>query len=144
MFFSLAADGGNTGLLLSESSNGASSIDSNLCSITICYQNVCGISTKKEELDIHLNNTDAKKPMYVCITEHFVNFKNVALFNFTNYELITYNVRPNMMSGGSLMIGLNNCNYEKLIICTVLDKQVFVEICGVNMFFVWTIMVNYL
>lgn len=122
----------NSSKLSREPSVGASSSDINRCTFTIYHQNVCGISTKKEELDMYLNNMDASKPKYVCITEHFLNPKNVALLNLTNYKLVAYNVRSNMIRGGSLILGLNNCNYEEVSICTVLYKQEYFEICGIK------------
>lgn len=105
--------------------------DVNPC-ISIYHQNVCGISTKKHELDMYLNSMGDNKPIYVCITEHFLNSRNVTLFNITDYKLIAYNVRTNMLRGGSLILGLNNCKYEELSICPMLYKQEFFEICGVK------------
>lgn len=117
---------------LCDTYDGGTSNDVNLCSVGIYHQNVCGINPKKEELDMYLNNRGVFKPIYVCITEHFLNSKNIPLFSLTNYKLIAHNSRTNMLRGGSLILGLNDCTYEPLSICAVLHKQEYFEICGVK------------
>lgn len=98
----------------------------------IYHQNVCGISTKKDELELYLENLDTKKPHYVCITEHFLNSTNLPLLNLTNFKLIAYNTRVNMTRGGSLILSREECNYEDVPFCKTLYKREFFEICGVR------------
>lgn len=73
-------------------------------SLTIFHQNVCGINSKKYELEIYLDNLE-NKPQFICLSEHFLNDKNIDLFNINSYNLKSYNTRVKMTRGGSLILG---------------------------------------
>lgn len=88
--------------------------------------------TKKDELDMFLENYGHNLPKYVCITEHFLNSNNIELFSLKNYNVISSNSRSKMKRGGSLIMGRNECIYEELQICKKLYKMIYFEVCGVR------------
>lgn len=102
------------------------------CSLlTLFSQNVCGISTKKDSMDLYLEGL-GNKPSYICLTEHFLNKTSLLVQILTNYDLVTGNSRSNMIRGGSLILGVKDCACDELPICKRLYKRECFEICGVK------------
>lgn len=56
------------------------------CRLNLFYQNLCGISNKKDDLKIYLSDLDIDID-YICICEHFLNKQSISVFNFDNYVL---------------------------------------------------------
>jgi hypothetical protein len=98
--------------------------------LNIFYQNVCGITNKKHELGLYLQNLPNDQH-YVCISEHFLNASSAPLFSMDEYNLATINVRSKKIRGGSLILSHRNIQYEELIICKKWYKVECFEVCGI-------------
>ena len=80
--------------------NGASD-RSSLSKFTIYHQNLCGISNKKDELEVYLN--ELQDIEFICVSEHFLNKAMISQFTFPNYILSSFNTRSNKIRGGTLI-----------------------------------------
>jgi hypothetical protein len=60
--------------------------------LCVFYQNLCGISNKKDDLEVYLSELP-KTTQYVCITEHFLNAISAPIFSLNEYAMASYNVR---------------------------------------------------
>lgn len=99
--------------------------------LRIFHQNVCGISNKTTELELYIATTGFQLD-YLCITEHFLNQQSANVFNFPNYNLVSYNTRTNKKRGGSLILALSNTESENIDFVKKMYKSDSFEICGVK------------
>lgn len=99
--------------------------------VFICYQNVCGISNKKRELEVYLNSLD-KRVDFICISEHFLNDKSINVFNLENYNLISYNTRHKKIRGGSLIWGHIDRKVENIDVINKLYRIEVFEVCCIK------------
>lgn len=98
----------------------------------IYHQNVCSLTTKKNELDMYIESLTNLKPQFIGITEHFLNSKKIELFDLTNYKIVSHNSRVTKKRGGSLILATNTCNVEDLLVCKKLYKMEYFEVCGIK------------
>ena len=89
-----------------------------IASLNIFHQNLCGISNKRNELELYVQNVLTKLD-FICVTEHFLNALNAPLFTLTDYVLVSHNTRINKKRGGSLILGHKN---RQVIDCTQINK----------------------
>jgi hypothetical protein len=99
--------------------------------VTILHQNVCGLSNKKNDMEIYLNERD-NIAHFVCISEHFLNKNSVPSVNLENYILSSHNTRMSKKRGGTLIMSLTNRDTEKIAVCNKLYIEEGFEICGVR------------
>ncbi|XP_048485094.1 uncharacterized protein LOC125490303 [Plutella xylostella] len=99
--------------------------------VHIFHQNVCSISNKKDDFELYISGLD-KQPMYVCMTEHFLNKFSAPLFNMNHYYMAACNTRGIKSRGGSLILAHQNCKCEELEICKKMYKIDSFELCGVK------------
>lgn len=102
----------------------------NITEVSIYHQNVCGITSKRDELEVYLHSHKGVV-QYVCITEHFLNKYSAPLFKLDNHYVATHNTRINMTRGGSLILAHNQKQCADLAICKKLYKNRCFEVCGV-------------
>lgn len=97
--------------------------------VNILHQNVCGITSKKDEYDLYLLHMNMD---FVCITEHFLNKTNVNLFNLNGYKMVSKNVRIKKKRGGSMILCKNDRVVEDFEVVNKLYKMDCFEICCVK------------
>lgn len=103
----------------------------NLTAINIFHQNVCGISNKRQELEVYLQSLEIKVD-YLCISEHFLNDKSVISFSLENYNLISWNTRSKKARGGSLILAHVDRKAENIDVINKLYKRDSFEICCIR------------
>lgn len=101
------------------------------CCTNVLYQNLCGVTNKKDEIELYLHGL-LVKPSLLCVCEHFLNNVSASMFNVCEYNLVSINTRVNKKRGGSLILARNDKNVEDLNICRQLYKINSFEICGVK------------
>lgn len=99
--------------------------------LCICHQNVCGINNKSNELSLYLEMI-GKRIAYVCLSEHFLNDKNVNLLNIDNFNLISYNTRSKKTRGGTLILAHTDRKAESVDAINKLYRVESFEICCVK------------
>lgn len=102
----------------------------NYVHMNIFHQNVCGINTKKDQLELYLECLQ-KSQDYICISEHFLNRDSVAYFRLTNYNIVTFYARNKKIRGGTLILGLNNKQNVEIDCVKFASAESF-EICGIK------------
>lgn len=99
-----------------------------IATLTIFHQNLCGISNKKDELELYVDNLVPKLD-FICVTEHFLNKLNAPLFALTDYYLVSHNTRVNKKRGGSLILGHRDRRVLDYMPINKLYKSEAFEIC---------------
>lgn len=100
--------------------------------LKILNQNVCGLTSKRDDFEIYLNTFGDYMPHFLCLSEHFLTQSNVGLFSLNYYNLCTYNVRRKKKRGGALILGLKGRSTEEIKLCKKLYVSDSFEICGIG------------
>jgi hypothetical protein len=115
----------NSTISLSESQQ------SQLTSLNVFHQNVCGINPKKDLMELYLNGL-YNKPHYVCFSEHFLTSSAVNYLSFDDYTLVSHFTRVNKTRGGTLILADKTRRTELLSGWQKLSRVEHFEICGVK------------
>lgn len=97
--------------------------------LCIFHQNVCGLTSKKDQLEMYLDMLDTP-PQFVCVTEHFLDNNSAAVVNFTKYELSTCHVRSRKKRGGALILVEKERKVKNIANCKQFSKDEHLELCG--------------
>lgn len=99
--------------------------------VNFYFQNVCGVSNKKEELELYIE-TRSELFDYICFAEHFLNNVSCPLFQISNYRTAAYSARKNKIRGGSLIMQSLTKECKDLAFCKKINKVESFEISGIR------------
>lgn len=108
--------------------------ESNLNNFTILHQNIAGLLSKKDMLQIVLHEFSLKKTQIdvICLTETFLKAGNEQNFSLNGYRRANWYSRKNMKRGGVLIMCKEGIRFKTLPFLSELQMDYNFECCGIE------------
>lgn len=100
--------------------------------LSIFHQNIHGLISKRELIELTLSNIKTISPDVLCFTETFVKSGDERNINFTNYVLASHFSRRTKR-GGVCILTKKGLKYEKITHFMDLSVDLHFEHCAVNL-----------
>lgn len=106
----------------------------NVCTLSVLHQNIAGIFSKKELIEITLEelSKEGKKFDILCLSETFVKAGSEKNISISGYQLATSFSRKKQKRGGVCILYTNDRTFQELTMLKEFSEELVFECCGIE------------